>query len=245
MYRIENVAILKMYNPTCYKLSVHRSIPACGSSVTHKKKGTVNTKKLLANLSRAKNKVQEYALCNSFDYFVTLTIDKLKYDRYDLKKYYKDLGKMLSNYNKIHDSKIKYILIPENHKDGAWHMHGLISGILPKHLTSNENGYLSWSQYSKKFGYMSLSKIKDKKKVSSYITKYITKSLSAQMDNLGNNLYYCSKKLNTAWELKRGVLNPSKTFVPDYSTENIIIKTFDTDECLDYINDNYYIQLEE
>ena len=107
MYRIENVAILKMYNPTCYKLSIHRSIPALGSSVAHKKKGTVNTKKLLANLSRAKNKVQEYALCNNFDYFVTLTIDRLKYDRYDLKKYYKDLGKFINNYNTNHSSKIK------------------------------------------------------------------------------------------------------------------------------------------
>lgn len=188
----------------------------------------VNDSKLSNNISRAKSKVKEYALCNDFDFFVTLTIDPVKYDRYDLKKYYKDLSKFFNNYSSNHKSKIKYILIPEMHKDGAWHMHGLIKGILDKHLTKNQNGYLDWKQYSKKFGYISLDKIKDKEKVSSYITKYITKDLSNTVQELNAHMYYCSKGLNKAKEIKRGTLLADN--IPyDYENDYVKIKIFKDD----------------
>lgn len=94
----------------------------------------VNTEKLSNNISRAKSLIFEYAFCNSWDYFITLTISPDKFDRYSLNSYVKALGKFINNYNTNYHSKIFYLLIPEQHKDGAWHMHGLISGILPKHL---------------------------------------------------------------------------------------------------------------
>ena len=73
-------------------------------------------------------------------------------------------------------------------------MHGLISGILPKHLVINKNGYLDFSLYSKKFGYCSLSPVKSHDRVSKYITKYVTKEFSAMP--YGQHLYYSSKGLN-------------------------------------------------
>ena len=44
----------------------------------------VSDVKLSNNISRAKSKVFEYAYCNHWDYFITLTISPDKYDRYDL-----------------------------------------------------------------------------------------------------------------------------------------------------------------
>jgi len=152
--------------------------------------------KLENNISRAKSLIFEYAYCNKWDYFITLTISPDHYDRHDLAAYMKDLGKWLSNYNTNHKSKISYILIPEQHKDGAWHLHGLVSGILPKHLIRNEHGYLDWPMYSRKFGYCSLDTLHDHEAVSKYITKYVTKELLSR--EYGQRTYYCSKGLQRA-----------------------------------------------
>lgn len=160
------------------------------------KKPDKEAEKLANNISRAKSLIFEYAFCNQWDYFITLTISPDKYDRYNLAAYVKDLGKFLNNYNTNHHSKIQYILIPEQHEDGAWHMHGLISGILPKHLIINEHGYLDWPMYANKFGFCSLDTLHNHEAVSKYITKYVTKELLSR--DYGQRTYYCSKGLQRA-----------------------------------------------
>jgi len=91
------------------------------------------------------------------------------------------------------------------HEDGAWHMHGLIKGIRERDLVKNEHGYLVWKQYTEKFGrIMSLGKIRDKQKVSSYITKYISKALAGTVKEYGAHMYYCSKGLSKSTEIYRG-----------------------------------------
>lgn len=160
-----------------------------------------NPDKLSNNISRARSAIFEYAYCNQWDYFITLTIAPDKFDRYDLNAYIKHLGKFINNYHTNHHSKISYLFIPEHHKDGAWHMHGLISGILPKHVVINGNGYLDFPMYSKKFGYCSLSLVKSHERVSKYITKYVTKELYCMPH--GQRLYYCSKGLKKSELLYR------------------------------------------
>lgn len=208
-----------------YKLTQHKkSVAQKGFELGRKRVTGVNTAKLDNNLSRAKAKIKEYGLCNDFQYFVTLTIDPKKYERNNLKGYYKDLSQFIGNYKKNHGSKIEYVLIPEYHKDGEnFHMHGLIKGILPQHLVKNKHGYLDWEQYSKKFGYISIDFIKDRDKVSSYITKYINKSLSDTIKKLGAHMYYCSKGLKIAQEVKRGTLSDNS--IPfDYENDYVMIK---------------------
>jgi hypothetical protein len=169
-------------------------------------RGSVNDSKVESSIARSKSAVQEYALCNDWDWFVTLTIDKEKYDRYNLKEYYKDLSRFLLNYNRYckEEEKVKYLFIPELHKDGAWHIHGLLKGIKEKDLITNENGYLSWKQYQEKFGFISIGSIKDKRRVSSYIQKYINKDMGKDNKELNNHLYYCSKGLKKAELLYKG-----------------------------------------
>lgn len=157
--------------------------------------------KLDNNISRAKSKIFEYAYCNDWDYFITLTIDPEKLDRYDLQTYIKKLGQFISNYKKNHGSKIWYLLVPEKHKDGAYHLHGLVSGILPKHLERNRFGYLDFPLYRERFGFISMSPVRDHEAVSKYITKYVTKEF---LDSeKGANSYYCSKGLKRSEVLYR------------------------------------------
>lgn len=76
-------------------------VPGLESDVVkHQKKNTVNSVKLDNNISRACSKVQEYALCNEWNYYVTMTLDPVKYDRYNLRAWQKDLHDFLHNFNR-------------------------------------------------------------------------------------------------------------------------------------------------
>lgn len=183
-----------------------------------------NLNKLDNNISRARSKIKEYSLCNEFEYFVTLTIDSTKYDRYNFKQYYKDFSKFINNYNSYNKTKIEYVFIPERHYDGAWHMHGLVKGILKKHLFVNDNGYLDWKQYSKKFGYISMGKIRNRDRCSSYVTKYITKDIDNTISELNLHMYYASKGLKKAETIKEGRLRNDLQY--DFENDYVKIKTF-------------------
>ena len=172
----------------------------------HKPKGSVNDEKLTNNLARAKATVREYALCNPWDWWCTFTINSEKCNRYNLDEFYKQFAEFIHGYNKRqpNEFKVKYLLVPEQHSDGAWHMHGFICGINPKDLYQNEHGYMTWKQYEKKFGFISMDKIKNLDKSSSYILKYMTKNTDKNVSEMNKHLYYCSKGLEKATELFRG-----------------------------------------
>lgn len=77
---------------------------------------------------RARTQVRDLALCNSFDYFVTLTLDAQRVDRHDVRAVTRKLNQWLDNAVRRHG--LKYVLVPELHKDGAIHFHGFFNGAL-------------------------------------------------------------------------------------------------------------------
>lgn len=81
---------------------------------------------LLRSMRRARSKLRRLALANGFDYFVTLTLDPEKIDRYDGAAVTKALGRWCDNMVRRHG--LRYILVPEQHKDGAFHFHGFMAG---------------------------------------------------------------------------------------------------------------------
>lgn len=149
------------------------------------------------NLIRARSRILELALCNDWGVFCTLTLDPLKYDRYSLHAWRRDLSQWIRDQRKRGKGDLRYLLIPEQHQDGAWHMHGLLAGIPEGDLVKNGNGYLDWPRYRRKFGYISIDPIRNKVAVSRYITKYIRKGTdetAAALDS-GRHLYYHSRGL--------------------------------------------------
>lgn len=211
-----NVTTIKRLGENATRITFISSCRAsgieCGNYV---KKNSKNTVKLSNNITRARSTVMELILCNDFKYFCTFTVSPDKFDRYNLQSIYKAFSKFIQNYNRYcNDSdKVSYIIIPEHHKDGAWHFHGVLNGIKDSDLVVNENGYLDWISYSKKFGYMSISTIKSKEKVSSYIQKYITKDLSNTVQTLGGHTFYASKGLKRAETIFKG----QASLLPDVS----------------------------
>lgn len=78
------------------------------------------------SMRRAKAKLRRLALANDFAYFVTLTLDPAKIDRYDGAAVTRALGQWCDNMVRRHG--LRYILVPERHKDGAFHFHGFMAG---------------------------------------------------------------------------------------------------------------------
>lgn len=162
-----------------------------------------NDEKLSNNISRAKSRVTELALCNDWEYFVTLTLSEDKQNRFDLQGYIKDLGNWIGNYNRKYGCHLRYIIIPEFHKDGAVHAHGLLCGVQDESLCKNEYGFMDLPYYRNRFGFISLGKIRDKEKVSRYITKYITKGFCDRAK--GEHMFYASRGLMGAEKIHEGV----------------------------------------
>ena len=80
----------------------------------------------LRSMRRARAKLRRLALANDFDYFVTLTLAPDQIDRYDAKQIMSKVNRRLDNMVRRHS--LRYILVPEQHKDGAWHFHGFFAG---------------------------------------------------------------------------------------------------------------------
>ena len=187
-----------------------------------KAKGSVNTEKLDESICRTRSKIFELAFCNPWSWFFTGTLDPKKYDRTDLKKFHHDITHWLSEYNRYHDTHIKFLLIPELHSDGkSWHMHGFFYDLPQEHLTrfqigdrmgkalaekvKNGDEVFNWSAYQKKFGFCDLEPIKNAEAVSKYITKYISKNLATSVTELNAHMYYHSRGLQFAQTIKKAL----------------------------------------
>lgn len=226
---LTNYYSIRKYNDDYYKLTYHKmplKAPGFDSKSFCERSRDVNKDKLSNNLIRAKNKIFELSMCNDFEYFVTLTLDPKKYDRYDLSNYIKDLGQFIRDYRKKYDVDIQYLLIPEQHSDGAWHMHGLVRGIPKEHLSNNLNGFKSWNAYTDKFGFMSIDDIRSKEAVSKYITKYITKSIGGVFEK-NKKSYYATRGLNESVKIKEGTFSSSELERIPFNYENDFIKIVD------------------
>lgn len=181
-------------------------------------------------------------MCNDWDWFITLTLDKAKRDRNDLAEFKRSLSQWLRNYRRLRGCDIQYLLVPEAHRDGAWHIHGLLKGLPQEHLTHFdpalhpfklcEKGYWNWPAYAAKFGFCSLDRIKDREACAKYITKYVCKDLAHRAD-YGKHLYLCSQGLNRAVELASGSLWFSRPVEPDYSNDYVGIEWVPWAEQLD------------
>lgn len=155
---------------------------------------------------RARSMVLQYALCNKWDFFITITVNPDDFDRWSLDEIYKYMSQWFRDYRKKYGYNIRYVLVPEHHKDGAWHFHGLISGICPSDVTAFVPGihpqklivagYKNFPLLGAAVGYVSLSELRNPVGAAFYVTKYVTKEHARS--GFYEHLYYCSRGLKTA-----------------------------------------------
>ena len=236
-----DLALLKQIGSD-YKLVEMRCVRTRGVELDDPPaKGSVNKDKLANNVVRARSKVRDYGLCNPWEYFLTLTINGAFLDRYDHAQLRRVLSQWVRDYRKRYGCDVKYLLIPEQHEDGAWHLHGFLMGLPKSHLvpftlqerlpvyirTKLKQGQpiYNWPAYAARFGHVTVEPIRDQARAVSYITKYITKDLSRSVSRLGAHLYYASQGLQKAQELKRGTLVADMQ--PDFENEYCRLQFFD------------------
>lgn len=150
-----------------------------------------------ASKNRSKNMIIEYARANTWEWFCTFTFNPELVDSYDYKLCYQKLYQWLNNLQKRKASNVKYLGVPEQHKSGRWHFHVLMADcngmdIVPSPIKGvyNINGW--------KYGFSTATTVRDTKRVSTYITKYITKDLIEHTQ--GQHRYIKSRNLERASE---------------------------------------------
>lgn len=219
-------------------------------------RGTVNENKINESILRSKSKIFELAFCNPWDWFFTGSINSNKQDRTDLELFHKQLTQWLRDYNKKYKLNIKFLFVPEKHKDGkSWHIHGFIYGLPIEHLTQFQvgdkmgkgladkvlNGDLvyNWKAYFNRFGFCDLEPIRNHEAVSKYVTKYINKELANSVTELNAHTYYHSRGLKFAELIKKGTMI-WEDIAPTYKNDYCSVCWLDyTEELFDKLSNQF------
>ena len=194
----DTIKIIKYHRPIVFTNFSDRGV----SAILTNEENAEEQDYLQKSINRTKTKISDYVLCNNFTHFATFTFDpknpkvKNENNRHDFKKMSSLFKKWLNteqvNHFRRHGHKFKYLIVPERHKNGAWHFHALLENY--KNETENfytrKNKYITVSELKSKkkeknrkfitrykLGRSEIAPIKDKTKMSSYIKKYITKDL--------------------------------------------------------------------
>ena len=150
---------------------------------------------LRRSCSRTLKSVYDIARCDSWEWFVTFTFNGERVERYNYESCTKKLSYWLNNMRKKYPY-MRYIVVPEQHEDGAFHFHGLfknVDGFVDSgHIDKKGRNVYNWISY--KWGFTTATMIDDYRKASAYLCKYITKELCAVTE--GKKRYWASRNVN-------------------------------------------------
>lgn len=161
-------------------------------------------KKVLYNIAKTRNKIFDLASANDFNYFITLTYDSKCCDRYSFADCSKKARKFMNNFASEHKTdcpNFKYLLVHEQHKDGAYHYHGLIYldnadtlKLADRQPKGCKYPVYNWGRWRN--GFSTVTEIQDKDATRKYILKYISKNIDEDYVKGQRHFYYsqnCAK----------------------------------------------------
>ena len=156
-----------------------------------------NLRCLYDSLSRTRRAIYDLCMSNKWDYFLTFTFRKEVVDRYNYEDCSKKMMIWVNNVKKLFAPNLKYVIVPEQHKDGAWHFHGLLADVgdlsfIDSGLTDSK-GRTIYNLFEYKFGFTTATKVTDSLATCLYVQKYITKGLCEKLMN--KKRYWCSRNL--------------------------------------------------
>lgn len=174
------------------------------------------------SMKRSLNKIYDISRANSWDYFVTLTFNPDKVDRYSYDDCSKKLSQWLKDLKKRVNPDFMYLVVPELHKDGAYHFHGLFAHcdglcIVPSgHF--DKSGKVVYNIGSYRLGFTTATAVGNQQAVNKYITKYVTKDLCEATK--GKKRYWASRNCESPIE---------ETFAFDFKEKNLIRRELSED----------------
>lgn len=188
---------------------------------------------------KIKRKIRHYILANDFQFFVTFTIDPQKGNSLDYDTAKSILLKWCETQRKM-KGKFDYIFIPEFHKSGRVHFHGvlgncnfeLIEAVNPKTgKVLKRNGRQVYNLPVWKYGFTDVEIIEDKERTSSYMTKYVTKELMSNKEMFGKKRYFPSRGLKVPEiTFENRASDEFEDFTPNYG---LISKNYTGEKVID------------
>lgn len=127
---------------------------------------------------RARKQLFELCACNNLDLFFTLTLDKERIDRYDYKTIVRRFGQWADN--RVRRRGLRYVAVPELHKDGAVHFHGLCNSeacrLVDSGRTDKKSGQAVFNLPDWNLGFTTAIYIYGAPGAAAqYVAKYVTK----------------------------------------------------------------------
>ena len=130
-----------------------------------------------------------------------MTFNKERVDRYDYSAVTQKLSMWLNRMRKLCPD-MMYLVVPEQHEDGAWHFHGLFSNVENMEFVDSgkrdKKKRVIYNVGKYRFGWTEATKIDSVERAMSYIAKYTTKELCAVTK--GHKRYWCSRNVQLPTE---------------------------------------------
>lgn len=152
---------------------------------------------------RAKAAVRDLARSNDFRWFVTLTLDPAKVDRYDVREITRRLNHWTDNH--VRRDGLAYVLVPERHRldetgRRAIHFHGLFNDAMEAVDSGHRDsgGHRIYNLPAWDLGFTTAIELYgDRQAAIAYVCKYIGKQMTADgaPGKVGGRWYYSGGKL--------------------------------------------------
>ena len=141
------------------------------------------------SMRRARAALRDICRATPFSWFVTFTLNRECIDRYDMAAITRKLNAWLDN--RVRRRGLCYVLVPERHKDGAVHFHGLINGALDGEMRpsghKDAGGHDIYNLAAWGYGFSTAIRLYgDYRRAVGYVCKYIGK----QTEKIGGRWYY-------------------------------------------------------
>lgn len=198
---------------------------------------------------RTLNNVYDIARCNDWEWFVTLTFSPNKADRYNYDVVSKKLKNWLDRVRRT-SKDLKYIIVPELHKDGAFHFHGLFSNCEFEFIDSgkkDKKGNKVYNISSYRLGWTTATKVKNTNAANKYIAKYLNKDLFKATTE--RKRYWASRNVDLPEVLERVEHNVSEKIKSLETSPKLISKqvkeyTYTNADDEEFTNEVYYFELD-
>lgn len=198
------------------------------------------------SLNRSKQNLIGICRANKWDFFITFTFNPRLVNSANYEEVCLKAGKWLNNLKHRKCPDMKYVLVPELHKDGEhYHLHGLIADCAGLQLRmsgkTDRKGNIIYNIPAWKYGWNTATAVGHSGKVSSYISKYITKDTEGLLH--GRRRYWASHNTVLPDEVCEEFFVPDHFQAIEHLSANGSIKFLKKSHIMQCNRDIWYIEV--
>ena len=204
-------------------------------------------------IKRTKDKIYGYIMANEWEYWATQTFSPKAIDRFNLDEIVRRYNQRLWNLRRRKYPNLKWLIVPEQHKDGAWHLHAFMIGIPADKVVYSGYDYFNKKKtFSRRiynwvdmidygfndYLYIGDCNPLDRFRMANYVIKYITKELAQKRFN--KKMYWSSQGLRKPTITNTLTINKEKYISSTgviISQSKYYIKDDNTGEIFNTVND--------